>query len=330
MKTKELTVRDREEISRMLFTGAKFAAIGRAIGKTTSCISREVSRHGFNRFTYRSFFAQQCAIKKKRSTGRKRKLDKPGELRDVVFQWLEERWSPVQIVERLKMEYPGRKDMKISSETIYSYLYVHPKETLRRKLILGLRRQHKQRRKKGRVKNIHEKRGKIPDMTSIEERPREIDERIVPGHWEGDLIMGKYQRSAIGTLTERTTRFTLIVPMKDLMPEGVCNAFAEQFKAIPKELKQTLTYDQGKEMKKHKAFTKRTKIKVYFAHARSPWERGTNENTNGLIRQYFPKGTDFNTISRKKLKQVQAELNGRPRKCLGFLKPIEVFNNLLQ
>ena len=330
MKSKELTLLDREEISRFLFVGCTFTEIGLAIGKSTSCISREVSRHGFNRSTYRSFFAEKVARKKKRNTGRKRKLDTPNELSEFVIKWLRLQWSPNQIVQRLKMEYPERKDMRISSETIYSYLYVHPKERLRRELIKDLRRQHKIRRKSKKGQNIHEKRGKIPNMVSIDERPCEVENRIVPGHWEGDLIIGKYKKSAIGTLTERTTRLTLIIPLKGTDPETVRKAFVRQFKALPRELKHTLTYDQGKEMMQHRLFTKQTKIQVYFAHPRSPWERGTNENTNGLIRQYFPKGTEFNTVSRKKIKKVQALLNDRPRKCLGYKKPDEVFNKLLQ
>jgi IS30 family transposase len=330
MKTTELTIVDREEISRLLCSGCSFADIGKSIGKSRSCISREVSRYCSNRNLYRACFAQQHAIKKKKQSGRKRKLDQPGELRNIIIQWIRLQWSPGQIVERLRMEYPERKDMRISPETIYSYLYVHPKECLRRELIKSLRRQHKIRKKRKGSLNILERRGKIPAMVSIEERPKEVEGRIIPGHWEGDLVMGKWRKSAIGTLTERTTRLAILVPLKSTDPATVRQAFARHFKALPRQLKQTLTYDQGKEMMQHVLFTKQTKIQVYFAHKSSPWERGTNENTNGLIRQYFPKGTDFNVVTKNQIKKVELLLNDRPRKCLGFRKPNEVFNTLLQ
>lgn len=170
---------------------------------------------------------------------------------------------------------------------------------------------HKQRR------GVEAKR-KLEDMLSIEERPKEVEDRIVPGHWEGDLIVGKNNRSALGTLVERTTRTTILVPVKSRDAEVVAKAFAKAVKRLPKEMRLTLTYDQGREMASHKLFTNITGIKVYFAHPRSPWERGTNENTNGLIRQYFPKGTEFNKITRYEVKRAQNRLNGRPRKNVGL------------
>lgn len=167
---------------------------------------------------------------------------------------------------------------------------------------------------------------KIEDMLSIEERPKEVEDRIIPGHWEGDLIIGKNNRSALGTLVERTTRTTILVPVKSKEAEVVAKAFAKEVKKLPQQMKLSMTYDHGREMARHKLFTG---IKVYFAHPRSPWERGTNENTNGLIRQFFPKGTNFNKISRYEIKKVQDLLNGRPRQTLGFQKPCEVFNQLI-
>jgi IS30 family transposase len=330
MKNKELTSTDREEISRLLPLGISYTDIATIIGKSKSCISREVSREGMNRKTYRAWLANIYARREKKKQGRKKRLEYHLELRTVVFAWLKKRWSPEQIVERLKTEYPKRKDMRISTETIYSYLYVHPKQKLRRELIACLRRQRKVRKKRRKPGDPVEKRGKIPNMTSIDERPSEINDRIIPGHWEGDLMVGIRQLSAIGTLTERTTRITIITPLKNTNAKTVREAFAREMNKIPTEFRQSLTYDQGREMKQHKLFSQKTKVKVYFAHKSSPWERGTNENTNGLIRQYFPRGTDFNKISRYKIKKVQAELNDRPRKCLGFKKPIEVFNQLLQ
>jgi len=329
MKTKELTFPQREEISRLLVLPLSLAEIGRRIGKSRSCISREVHQGSVGRKTYRAFSAHLSARQKKRLQGRKRRLDHNMELREIVFSWLKRKWSPEQIAKRLVTEYPDRKDMCISPETIYSYLYVHPKEQLRRELLACLRRQRQVRVKRRKPGDPAETRGKIPNMTSIDERPKDINDRIIPGHWEGDLIVGLRKQSAIGTLTERTTRITIIVPLRDSNSETVRKAFANAMVKLPRELRQSLTYDQGKEMKQHQLFTEKTKVKVYFAHRASPWERGTNENTNGLIRQYFPKGTDFNLISSRKLKQAQAELNDRPRKCLGFRKPIEVFSQLL-
>jgi IS30 family transposase len=328
MKTKELTLADREEISRLLPLKLSFSDIASAINKSKSCISREVGRNGMNRNSYRAVLAQKHANKEKIKQGRKKKLETNNELRKVVFNWLKNNWSPGQIAARLKVEYAERNDMRIAPETIYSYLYLHPKEKLRRELILCLRRQRKVRKKK--KTNSAEKRGKIPAMTSIDDRPEEINARVIPGHWEGDLILGQWKKSALGTLTERTTRITILVPLKKTDPETVRKAFAYEMKRLPQQLKQSLTYDQGKEMMQHQLFTKNTKIKVYFAHKSCPWERGTNENTNGLVRQYFPKGTDFKLISRQRIKSVQYSLNDRPRKCLGFKKPNEVFNKLLQ
>ena len=167
-------------------------------------------------------------------------------------------------------------------------------------------------------------------MTSIEERPAEVADRTVPGHWEGDLIIGKNRRSALGTLVERTTRTTILVPLNNRQALTVRKSFAKEIRQVPRQMKLTLTYDQGREMAEHKLFSKQTEIKVYFAHPGSPWERGTNENTNGLVRQFFPKGTDFNKVSRKEIKKVQRLLNGRPRKTLNWQTPYEVFNKLLR
>lgn len=219
--------------------------------------------------------------------------------------------------------------MRISHETIYRYLYVLPRGTLRQTLIKALRQERKYRRKQKRG-NTEEKRGKIADMLSIEERPREVADRSVPGHWEGDLIVGLHRKSALGTLVERTTRYTLLVPLgRDKSAVAVRKAYARAFRSIPGELKKTLTYDQGKEMLEHRRFTIDTGIQVYFAHPASPWERGTNENTNGLIRQYFPKGTDFSKVSRYRIKRVQRRLNDRPRAVLDYEKPDEVINRLV-
>jgi IS30 family transposase len=249
-------------------------------------------------------------------------------LADVVGEKLKLYWSPQQIAQWLKKAYDD-PSMHVSAETIYTYIYVLPRGSLRKELIDGLRRQHKRRRVRGRSQAGQT--ANLEDMLSIEERPSEVADRIIPGHWEGDIIIGgQREQSAMGTLVERTTRSVLLIPLKSKKAIDVRKAFAKEIKKLPKEMRLTLTYDQGREMAQHKLFTKQTKMKVYFAHPRSPWERGTNENTNGLIRQYFPKGTNFKKISRRQIKLAQHRLNGRPRKTLDWQTPYEAMQELLR
>ena len=219
-------------------------------------------------------------------------------------------------------------DMQISHESIYSYIYVLPRGALRKSLTQALRKHHIQRRKKGVRKPG--KLGAIQNYLSIEERPEEVADRIIPGHWEGDMLVGKQNITAIGTLVERTTRMTFLVKLKNLDANTVRKAFEKEFCHLPKGLRKTLTYDQGSEMSEHQLFTKNTDITVYFAHPKSPWERGTNENTNALLRQYFPKGTDLSVFSKSQLKEIQDEFNDRPRKALGWYTPHEKFAELLR
>ena len=252
-----------------------------------------------------------------------------GLLRAYVLAKLGKCWSPREIVKRIREEYPLDMAMRISHEAIYQYIYVLPRGELKRTLIAALRQERTYRRKKQNHGNVEETRGKIADMLSIEERPQEVEDRTIPGHWEGDLIVGKYKRTALGTLVERTTRKTILVVLKRKDAESVRKAYAKELRALPRELTKTLTYDQGKEMSGHRQFTIDTGIQVYFAHPGSPWERGTNENTNGLIRQYFPKGTEFDKVSRREIKKVERELNDRPRAVLHWKKPDEVFDQLV-
>ena len=207
-------------------------------------------------------------------------------------------------------------------ESIYFYIYVHAKPELKKALIDQLRQK---RRYRGNVRRGADKRTAIQDPVRIDERPSEVMGRAIPGHWEGDLILGKDRNSAIGTLNERSSRTVILVHLKKRDAGSVRKAFEKEFKYTPKQMKKTLTYDNGTEMAQHKLFTKNTNIKVYFAHPYSPWERPTNENSNGLIRDYFPKGTDFSLVSKARLKQVQNELNERPRKVLDMCTPKEVF-----
>lgn len=337
MKNKEFTLPEREELSRSLAQGKTLSEVAKRLNKHRSSVFRETNRAGMDRYSYRAHKAHWHAIRQKKQQGRKRKMNQCDELKQFVLNGLRMCWSPKQIANDLKLLYPGNMAMQISHEAIYSYVYVLGRGSLKKELLSCLRQQKKKRRKKrkkltGEEKQAKqaEKRGQIPEMISIDERPKEVEDRIIPGHWEGDLIMGKWKRSALGTLVERTTRTVILVPLgSNKSAVDVRKAFAKEMKSLPKQMKISLTYDQGKEMTEHRLFTKQTKIKVYFAHPGSPWERGTNENTNGLIRQFFPKGTDFCQVSRRKIKHVQDLLNGRPRKVLDWRKPYEVFNKLI-
>lgn len=331
MNYHRLSEGEREEISRMLAQGCSFGDVARFLGRSVSTISNEVSAGGCNRYVYRATTAHRRARRK----ARKRKLWKRKILlqpciRKYVHAKLRLRWSPEEIARKIAKEYPLDMTMRISPEAIYSYLYVLPKGALKKELLACLRRERKRRHKRrnGGAEAIG--RGKILDMLSIEERPKEVADRIVPGHWEGDLLIGKNRQSALGSLVERTTRTTILVPLKNRTAETVRKAFAKEAKKLPLHMRLSMTYDQGKEMSEHKLFTQETRMQVYFAHPASPWERGTNENTNGIIRQFFPKGTDFSKISRREVKHVQHLLNGRPRKVLNWATPYEVFNSLLR
>jgi len=318
---------EREEISRQIALGLSLRTIAYSLNRAPSSISREIRQSKAVELKYyRAIFAQQQSNKARHKLRKNRKLINNVPLRKFVLSHLAKNWSPEQIVKRLILLYPDDMDMHISHQTIYSYIYVLPRGTLKHQLVASLRRHHKHRHKR---KNSR-RGGPITDYLSIEERPKEVADRVLPGHWEGDMLLGSHHDSCIGTLVERTTRMTLLVKLATQSSSVFRRAFAEKFRHLPKGLKKTLTYDQGKEMAQHKLFTKETNITVYFAHPRSPWERGTNENTNGLLRQYFPKGTDFSRISKERVKIVQDELNDRPRKTLGFYTPNEKFAELLR
>jgi IS30 family transposase len=215
--------------------------------------------------------------------------------------------------------------MRISHEAIYTYLYVLPRGAFKRELARYLRRRHRFRR----PRKVRLSSRPVQDIISIDERPAEVADRTVPGHWEGDLLVGHANASALGTLVERTTRFTLLVPLQAKDATAVRRAFTREVRTLPAQLRRSLTYDQGQEMREHRLFTKQTKMRVYFAHPQCPWERGTNENTNGLLRQFFPAGTRFNRVARREIKRVQAMLNDRPRKILNWHSPAHAFHQLL-
>ena len=329
---RRLTNREREEISRGLAADVPQVEIARTLNRHPSTICREVRRGSDQRARseYRAFSAgRKAAVAAASRRKGKCRLSQEICLRQYVFAGLEREWSPRETQERLKKEYPLDMTMRISHEAIYRYLYVLPRGELRQTLIKALRQEHRYRRKRKKG-NREENRGKIADMLSIEERPQEVSDRSVPGHWEGDLLLELHRKTALGALVERTTRYTLLVPLgRNKGAAAVRRAYAGAFRSIPAELKKTLTYDQGKEMLEHKRFTVDTGIQVYFAHPGSPWERGTNENTNGLIRQYFPKGTDFSKVSRYQIKRAQRRLNDRPRAVLHYEKPDEVIHKLV-
>ena len=325
---RRLSSAEREEVSRGLAQGTGLSAIARRLGRAPSTVSREV-QHNSGKSGYRAFSAGQRA--NVRASSRKQgksRLTRDDRLRRYVMEKLRKRWSPREIVKRIQEEYSDDMAMRISHEAIYRYIYVLPRGSLKTTLIQALRQERAYRRTRKRG-NHEETRGKIAEMLSIEERPQEVADRTVPGHWEGDLILGKHKRTALGTLVERTTRYTLLVPLKAKDATSVRKAYAKELRSLPREITKTLTYDQGKEMSEHKQFTIDTGIAVYFAHPGSPWERGTNENTNGLLRQYFPKGTEFDKVSTREIKRVQRELNDRPRAVLCWKKPIEVINHLV-
>jgi IS30 family transposase len=314
---------DRDEISVGLERGETFTAIAGRVGKVTSTISREVNANG-GRVIYRASAAHQRAFEQARRP-KTAKLAASPALRAVVEQWLAEWWSPEQIARRLRDEFPDDPMMRVSHETIYQSLFVQGRGALRRELTRCLRSGRTRRRPQGRA----ERRGRFPGMVTISERPAEIEDRAVPGHWEGDLIIGRNGESAIATLVERSTRYVMLARVADQTATTVREAITAQILTLPEHLRRSLTWDRGKEMSQHLAFTVDTDIDVYFCDPHSPWQRGTNENTNGLLRQYFPKGTDLSTHSQEQLNAAAASLNNRPRETLGWKKPAEKLADLL-
>jgi IS30 family transposase len=321
-----ITDREREKIGLLLAKRINIPKIAEKLSRDPTTVRREVRRSRPFFLGYSPLRAEKDAKKKQSVARRTKKLDHPP-LWKIVKQKLSLRWSPEQIAHFLKVTYPKDTRMQVSHESIYTYIYVLPRGELRKELILYLRQgsRGRQRRKRG-----TDERGKIPNIVSIRERPKEVENRTVPGHWESDLIVGKEHKSAIGTLVERTTRATILVPLKAKDAETVRKAFARTVKKLPKEIFKSLTHDRGSEMSEHELFTKETEVQVYFADPYSPWQRGTNENTNGLIRQFFPKGTDFNLVSVRELKRVQRLLNERPRETLKWKTPKEAFTNLIK
>ena len=320
---------EREEFSRGLASRQSLRMIARALGRAPSTLSREWRRPGSGGGAYRAWLAQKDAYTSSHRVRKKKKLDTHPLLRAYVFSKLRQDWSPHQIAKRICQDYPTDITMRICQETIYKYLYVLPRGKLKEALLSSLRQKPRYRR---RLKNIQESARllRFPEMISIKERPVEVADRSVPGHWEGDLVVGSGNRSALGTLVERKTRLVLLVPLKRKDMFSVRKAFARAIRRVPSQMAKTLTYDQGSEMADHKRFSLQTNMTVYFAHPHSPWERGTCENTNGLLRQYFPKNTDFNQVSIQKIRKAERRLNTRPRAVLNWRTPSEVIREVLR
>jgi transposase, IS30 family len=322
-----LTFAEREEIALARAAGESMRSIAARLSRSPSTISRELARNGEAPGDYRATSAHVAAWERA-SRPKRCKLVTNVALRHKVEQDLERKYSPEQIAGRLKQDFPDDPEMWVSTETIYQSLYLQSRGALRRELTKCLRTGRALRepgRKTGQRKN------RIPDMVNISERPAEAADRAVPGHWEGDLIIGKSNATAIGTLVERTTGYVLLLHLPEgYKPEQVAAALAAKIQTLPQLLRRSLTWDQGTEMRDWKQVSIATDIEIFFCDPHKPWQRGINENTNGLLRQYFPKGTDLSVHSQAHLDWVAAELNDRPRKRHGFAKPDELIGSLLQ
>jgi len=317
-----LQIEEREQIALLLSKDLGYREIGRRIKRDHTTIIREVRRSGNCREEYRAIRAQLLAEERNLYSGRKAFIDTRPELFKEVFGRLFKYWSPKQISMSLKQEHPDEPWEWISHETIYQHIYAFPRGQLKKAMVGFLRQKKRLRGGRGKMKL---KKQVIKDFLPIAERPKEVEERKVPGHWEGDLIVGKGNKSAIGTLVERKSRMVFLVPLKAKKAKTVAENFSEIFEEIAPELKKSLTYDRGTEMAEHKLFTERTGMPVYFADPHAPWQRGSCENTNMLLRDFFPKGTDLSEVSRERIKWVQNCLNERPRETLGWKTPKEVF-----
>lgn len=325
----QITESERHAIALGLQRKQSIRAISRALGRSPSTISREIQRNAGGS-SYVSRFAHQRCCKRRIHSRPQPKLHRQGALFGRVCEYLRQQWSPQQIAGHLKKLHPQDRRQRVSHESIYTCIYAQPRGELKKELVSCLRMAHAKRwpRSKG-----QDRRGEINDLLSIHVRPPEVEDRQLPGHWEGDLIKGGNNASAIGTLVERTTRLVVLVKLPHPNPATaahVLQAFSDKLKVIASPMRQSLTYDRGREMAGHAQLTKNTGMKVYFCDPYSPWQRGSNENTNGLLRQYFPKGTDLSGYTQQQLDAVADLLNGRPRMTLGYSTPLEVYSQHLQ
>ena len=323
---KQLSAEERATIMLMTRDGKSVREVGRFLKRSPSTISRETDRDLGPESAYDATLAGEHASRLRIKRRQALKLVVGGALFGVVEEHLKKKWSPEQIAGTLKGMHPNQPSQRVSHETIYHTLYAMPRGELRRELIACLRWSRDKRRSKTRAPDG---RGHIAEMQSIHLRPPEVADRLIPGHWEADLIKGAMNRSSVGTLVERTTLMVVLAKMPDGTAQSALDGFSEALSAIPRELRKTFTYDQGREMSKHAQLTERTGVAVYFCDPHSPWQRGLNENTNGLLRQYLPKGADLSVYTQEQLDEIAWSLNTRPRKSLGFRSPVEVYSELL-
>jgi IS30 family transposase len=316
-----LNLEEREAISRGIAVGSSIRQISREVGRSPSTISREINRND-GRIIYRATKADERAWTKARRP-KASKLESTPQLRLIVARKLEHEWSPEQIAGWLKQKYPDDPCMQVSHETIYRSLFIQARGVLKQELVKHLRSHRVMRHAKG-ASAKGQPRGQIKDAISIRERPAEIEDRAVPGHWEGDLITGS-KNSHIATLVERKSRFTMLVKVAGKDTESVVHALTKQIGKLPTQLRRSLTWDRGMELARHKELSIATDVQVYFCDPSSPWQRGTNENTNRLLRQYFPYGMDLSAFSQAELNKVALRLNQRPRKTLGYKTPADTF-----
>ena len=328
-----LSSTERATLMVMRIEGAGVRAIAREMDRDPSTISRELARNGACTDTDGGATATYDAVQADRrakallaAPGRHPKLAPDTALFSVVHDCLRTGWSPEQTAGMLKRALKDDPSKSVCHETIYTAIYVMPRGELKRELIDCLRQSRGKRRPRSRGQD---RRGRIPDMTSLHVRPPEVEHRLVPGHWEGDLIKGARNQSSVGTLVERTSRLVLLARMPDATAEGALAGFTSALNRVHGAMRKTLTYDQGKEMSRHTELAAATGVAVYFADPHSPWQRGSNENTNGLLRQYLPKGTDLSTLSQDDLDEISMRLNTRPRKIHGFRTPIDVYTDHL-
>jgi len=320
-----LSFQEREVLAIGLEVNLSLRQIAQQIGRSASTLSREVRRNRVGtEAPYRAVAAQNKRNDRARLPRRSRKLADPWLWR-FVQRAIRRRWSPEQIAGHLRKRYPHDMGRQVSHETLYAAIYLLPRGQLRKELLAYLRQERKARRPRSRGKD---RRGQIPNMVSIHDRPAEVETRQVPGHWEGDLIKGTVSGGAVGTLVERQTRLLLLVKLADCTAETAYRAFSRKLLRVPAPLRRTLTYDRGKEMSEHERLSQSVSIRVFFADPYSPRQRGTNENTNGLIRQYLPKGMDLSRVSQRELNRIAQEMNTRPRKALGYATPLEAYDEL--
>ena len=325
-KYEQLSADERVAIAGLRLQGFGVRRIGRELGRSGGTVSRELRRNGSAEGVYRSDIAQAAQASRRRAGRPARKLDPSGVMWGVVLSLLDWRWSPQQIAATLARLYPDESARRVSHETIYSAIYAYPRGELRRQLIACLRQGRSTRLPRSRGTD---RRGQIADMISIHVRPPEVADRVMPGHWEGDLIKGAGNRSAVGVLVERTSRLVLLARMPDATAASALAAFSAKLNAIAAPMRHSLTYDQGTEMSRHAELAAATGVRVYFCDPHSPWQRGSCENTNGLLRQYLPKGSDLSGYTQDELDAIADSMNNRPRQTLNWHTPLQVFAQTL-